>query len=84
MEKVIEYINANNKANMKPLMSTPQRYVDAVKKVNPALKVFYNDMFPYSDEKNDFWSGYYSSRPGSKVEAKHASSFYHASNLLFA
>jgi len=31
MEKVIEYINKNNKANMKLLMSTPGRYVDALK-----------------------------------------------------
>ena len=58
--------------------------MDSVKKANPEFKVFTNDMFPYSDEKNDFWSGFYTSRPGSKIEAKHGSDFYHASNLVFA
>jgi len=67
MEKVINYINSNNKVNMKLLMSTPGKYVDALKQSNATFKVYYNDMFPYSDEKNDFWSGFYSSRPGSKI-----------------
>jgi len=84
MEKVIDYINKHNKANMKLLMSTPGRYVDALKKSNTTWPVYYNDMFPYSDEKNDFWSGFYSSRPAAKVTVKQGSALLHASNIVFA
>jgi len=84
MEKVISYINSNNKVNMKVLMSTPGRYVDALKSANISWPVYYNDMFPYSDEKDDFWSGFYSSRPASKEHVKQGSASLHAANLLFA
>lgn len=81
---MIAYINKNNKANMHLVMSTPGRYVDALKKANVPYPVYYNDMFPYSDEKDDFWSGFYSSRPSSKIAIKHGSAHLHASNLMFS
>ena len=63
---MISYINAHNKVNVKLLMSTPSQYVEAIKKENIVFSSYYNDMFPYSDEKDEFWSGFYSSRPNSK------------------
>ena len=57
----IKYINENAHVNMKVMMSTPQTYVDAIKKQNATYVTYYNDMFPYSDEKNDYWSGIYTS-----------------------
>jgi lysosomal alpha-mannosidase len=84
MEKVINYVNKHNKFNMKVMMSTPGRYVDALKATNTVWPVYYNDMFPYSDEKNDYWSGYFSSRPSSKVQVKQGSANLHAANLIFA
>ena len=41
-------------------------------------------MFPYSDEKNEFWSGFYSSRPNSKKQVKDGSANLHASNKMYA
>jgi len=41
-------------------------------------------MFPYSDEKNDYWSGIYTSRPTSKKLVKDGSANLHAANKLFA
>ena len=32
MERIIEYINENNKSNLKLIMSTPSMYIDSVKK----------------------------------------------------
>jgi len=52
---------------MKVVMSTPGKYVDALKAENVTWPVQYHDLLPYSDEKNDFWSGFYSSRPSAKV-----------------
>lgn len=66
MEKIIEYINEHNKSNIKLIMSTPSMYIDAMKKQNIKWPVQYHDMFPYSDGNNEFWSGYFTSRPGTK------------------
>lgn len=84
MEALIKYINENSHVNMKVLMSTPQTYVDALKKQNVTYATYYNDMFPYSDEKNDYWSGIYTSRPTSKKLVKDGSASLHAANKLFA
>ena len=67
MEKLVTYINEHNTANIKVLVSTPSQYLDSVKKQNIKWPVYYNDMFPYSDQKDEYWSGYFSSRPSSKV-----------------
>jgi hypothetical protein len=65
-------------------MSTPGTYVDSLKKADAEFVSYYNDMFPYSDEKNDYWSGIFSSRPGSKKQVRDGSARLHASNKLFA
>ena len=41
-------------------------------------------MLPYSDDKNEFWAGIYTSRPGAKKEVKDGSAEFHAANKLFA
>jgi lysosomal alpha-mannosidase len=38
LETMIKYINTNNKHNIKLFMSTPQKYVDEVKKMNIVFK----------------------------------------------
>jgi hypothetical protein len=73
MEKLINYVNSHNKVNMKLLMSTPGKYIDAVKQVDPVWPAFYNDMFPYADSDDEYWTGYFSSRPSAKLSIKHGS-----------
>jgi len=41
-------------------------------------------MFPYSDEKNDYWSAIYTNRPASKKFVKDGSANLHAANKVFA
>jgi hypothetical protein len=81
MEKVVAYINAHNDVNMTVVASTPQTYVDALKRENISFATQYNDMFPYSDQKNDYWSGFYSSRPSAKKQVKDGSALLHAANF---
>mmetsp|Transcript_14834 Transcript_14834/g.23007 ORF Transcript_14834/g.23007 Transcript_14834/m.23007 type:complete len:115 (+) Transcript_14834:1197-1541(+) len=84
MEKLITYVNSHNKVNMKLMASTPQTFVNALKKQNLTYDPQYHDMFPYSDEKNDFWSGFFTSRPTMKKQVKDGSANFHASSKLFA
>jgi len=65
-------------------MSTPSTYIDALKKQEIAWPVKYDDGFPYSHDNNDFWTGYYSSRPGAKKQIKDASSMLSAEMKLLS
>ena len=84
VENVINYVNNHNIANMKLLMSTPSDYVEALKKENITWPVRYEDSITYADGDNDYWSGFYTSRPGAKKQVKDASSLLGAQNKLFA
>jgi alpha-mannosidase len=48
-------------------MSTPKRYVDALKKENTAWPVYLGDFFRYFEKPGDgYWTGFYTSRPAFK------------------
>jgi alpha-mannosidase len=66
-------------------MSTPGRYVEALKAENVTWPVYYDDFLNYYENKGkneqsdfEFWSGYYTSRPGFKKQIKDASSQYYS------
>ena len=48
------------------LYSTPSQYIDALKGQEIEWPVRYDDMFPYADQAEDYWTGYFSSRPNAK------------------
>lgn len=62
LETLIDYINKHNTANMELVISTPGRWVEAVKKEDIEWPVRYGDSMPYSDITSDFWTGFFSSR----------------------
>ena len=66
------------------MYSTPYMYVDAIKKQNLTYPTKYDDMFPYADQKNEYWSGYFSSRANSKRQVRLAQANLHASNKVFS
>jgi lysosomal alpha-mannosidase len=84
MDAMISYMNENYGDKYNLFYSTPSVYVDAVAKYNISWPTKYDDMFPYSDNPDAYWTGYFSSRANDKGYIRRASSNYHASNQLYA
>jgi len=66
MDKIISFGNRYNTKNITFMYSTPATYIDMVKKEKIKFPVKYDDGFPYSDKKLDFWTGFFASRPTNK------------------
>lgn len=49
MERILDYVNKNNKNNIKFMISTPSEYVEALKKEHATYKIKHEDGFPYSN-----------------------------------
>lgn len=84
MDAMISYMNENYGEKYHLRYSTPSDYVDAVYKHNVSWPTKYDDLFPYSDHPNAYWTGYFSSRPANKEYVRRASSNFHASNQLYS
>ena len=83
IDKLIKYFNAH--ANNVTLMySTPSKYIDAINRLNVDWATKYDDMFPYADSGESYWTGYFSSRANHKEYIRRASNNLHASNKLYA
>jgi len=85
---MIEIGNKYNKHNITFVMSTPGRYVDALKKENPVWPIKYGDFLNFAEKEGDkpkeFWSGYYTSRPDFKKQIKDASAQFYSQSKLYS
>jgi hypothetical protein len=84
MDNMISYMNEHYADKYHFKYSTPGTYTDALKKHNVAWPTKYDDMFPYSDNPDGYWTGYFSSRPNHKAYIRRASHNLHASFQLYA
>jgi hypothetical protein len=84
MDNMISYMNKYHGDRFLFKYSTPSEYVDAVAKADIEWPTKYDDMFPYSDNPDSYWTGYFTSRPNDKEQIRRASSNYHASSQLLA
>ena len=84
MDKLIKYVNENYKDTFNLFYSTPSQYVDAIAAYNVTWPTKTDDMFPYSDGPDAYWTGYFSSRANDKAYVRKASSNFHASSQLYA
>jgi len=66
VEIMIKHANRLQEVNMTFIMSTPSRFTDALKKEKVTWPVKTDDLFPYLSETDNFWTGYFSSRPALK------------------
>lgn len=65
-DKLIKHFNERHSAQIELLYSTPGEYFAASNAEDIEWPVNYDDMFPYADKADTFWTGYFSSRPNSK------------------
>lgn len=84
MDKIIKYANENFADQMNFFYSTPSQYVDALAELDVEWPTKYDDMFPYSDGPDSYWTGYFSSRANDKEYVRKASSNFHASSQLMS
>ena len=84
MDNMIEYMNLHHSDKYIFKYSTPSDYIDAIAKHNVTWPTKYDDMFPYSDSPDSYWTGYFSSRANDKEYIRRASHSFHASNRLYA
>ena len=64
-DRLLSYFNSHY-SDMTLLYSTPSEYLDAVIAEDITWPTRYDDMFPYADMPDDYWTGYFTSRPNSK------------------
>jgi hypothetical protein len=85
-DKLISYFNENDgvENNIELIYSTPSMYVDAIAAENIEWPTKYDDLFPYADDEDSYWTGYFSSRANDKAYMRRASQTLHSSNKLFA
>lgn len=81
---MINIANSIQTVNISFIFSTPQRYVDAIKKENITWTVNTKDFMPYSEDAFEYWTGFYTSRPELKKRVKEFSAEYHAEAKYFA
>lgn len=75
---MISWINANQ-SQVVLQYSTPSDYLDALNKANIEWPTRYDDLFPYADSKNSYWTGYFSTRLSGKKYIRDASAASYAS-----
>lgn len=68
---------------MKLQYSTPSNYIDAIAQENIQWPTKYDDMFPYADDENSFWTGYFTSRANAKGYVRRGSRNMHSSQKLY-
>ena len=82
-EKLMTHFNSKYK-DFKLIYSTPQEYLAAIHKTNIKLPTKYDDLFPYADGPNAYWTGYFTSRANLKGFVREGSSIYHLNQKLLS
>ena len=83
--RLFAYLNADASLKVRIRFATLSEYFQAVKKRFPAQELprYDQDFFTYSDRDNDYWSGYYTTRPYLKKAIRTTQSKLRASQILF-
>lgn len=81
---MIKYMNENYGDRYIFKYSTPSEYLDSINALNHTWPTKSDDLFPYGDDTDSWWTGYFTSRPGAKSYVRTGSHIFHASSQLAA
>jgi hypothetical protein len=85
MSQIVEYINQNSdRFGVDIKFSLLSEYFDAINKDAPAFPQLDVDFFPYADNNESYWTGYFTSRPEIKHAARFGERVGRSSDLLFS
>jgi len=84
MDEMIEYMNKYHGDNYLFKYSTPSDYIDAIRAKDVAWPTKYDDMFPYSDRPDSYWTGFFTSRSNDKEFIRRASSNFRSSSQIYS
>ncbi|XP_016017648.2 lysosomal alpha-mannosidase isoform X4 [Rousettus aegyptiacus] len=86
LDKLIHLVNAQqaNGSHVNVLYSTPACYLWELNKANLTWSAKQDDFFPYADGPHQFWTGFFSSRPGLKRYERLSYNFLQVCNQLEA
>jgi len=74
MDKFINYMNAAYDGKYNFVYSTPGDYIDSVNAVKGRKwPTKYDDLMPYADQGDSWWTGYFTSRPNAKSYVRYGS-----------
>ena len=82
LDRFIKYMNENHGDEYHLQYTTPSDYVQAINDLNHTWPVKYDDLFPYQDQDQSWWVGYFSSRANAKAQVRHGSSNFHSSQKM--
>jgi len=79
LERLFNFINNHpEKYNVHIGYSLPSTYINTINKLNITYPYKYDDMFPYADMKDAYWTGYFTSRPAIKGLIRRTGKFLQA------
>ena len=67
LDRLINYVNEHNADKYFLKYSTPAIYIDAISKLNISWTVKRDDGFPNSDGPDEYWTGFFTSKPNFKA-----------------
>lgn len=91
---LFQYMNSRKDWNIHLKFGTPQDYFEIIRKrrrrnpsvskeKTPDIPVLSGDFFPYSDQSNAYWTGYYTTRPFDKRFSRDIESALRAADILY-
>eukprot|EP01083_Nonionella_stella_P296767 1008069_1 len=88
MDLLIEYVNSHEElypGGINMMYSTPSIYFDFVKNnASEDWSIKTGDFFPYADDPDSYWTGYFTSRPSLKGSVRKANNILQACKQLHA
>lgn len=72
-QMLFDHINSDPSTNVEIQFGTLSDYISAVQNTQLSFPVYHGDFFTYNDKAEDYWSGYFTTRPHVKALSRKAS-----------